>query len=229
MMNCVVVDDEQVSRMAVEKCILNTPHLNLVASYNSATEFSKHVGDEPIDLIFLDVEMPGMTGMEFVKAYRNIPQVIFVTSKTSYAFDAYQYDVTDYIEKPIDYTRFNHAIEKAIQLKNAVNEQPQDGQMVYLKTGAQLMKINLNELQFVEALGDYINIYTDKGRHTLLSTMKAILAKLEPFHFTRIHKSYIVNMNRVQKIAGSKVILANRELPIGRVFKQNLKKQLLQL
>ncbi|MFT6844353.1 MAG: two-component system LytT family response regulator [Flavobacteriales bacterium] len=229
MMNCVVVDDEQVSRMAVEKCVLNTPHLNLVASYSSATEFSKHVGDEPIDLIFLDVEMPGMSGMEFVKAYRNIPQVIFVTSKTSYAFDAYQYDVTDYIEKPIDYTRFNHAIEKAIQIKHSLVEQPQDGQMVYLKTGSQLIKINLNELQFVEALGDYINIYTDNGRHTLLSTMKAILVKIEPFHFTRIHKSYIVNMNRVQKISGSKVILANRELPIGRVFKQNLKKQLLQL
>lgn len=229
MINCVVVDDEYISRAAVEKCVINTPNLNLIASYESATEFSKHVGDNPIDLIFLDVEMPGMTGVDFVKAYRNIPQVIFVTSNTDYAFDAYQYDVTDYIEKPIDYTRFKHAVEKASRIKQNLFSDKTESNKVYLKSGSQLIHVDIDSIDFVEALGDYIKIFTSNGRHTLLSTMKSIQSKLEPYGFMRVHKSYIVNMNKVKKIVGSRVMLEDREIPVGRVYKAELKKQLNQL
>jgi len=229
MINCVVVDDEMISRSAVEQCVKNTPNLNLVASYESATEFSKHVGDSRIDLIFLDVEMPGMSGVDFIKAYRNIPQVIFVTSNTDYAFEAYQYDVTDYIEKPIDYTRFKHAVEKAAKVKQYLFEDASNSNHVYLKSGSQLIHVDIDTIDFVEALGDYIKIFTSNGRHTLLSTMKSIQSKLEPYGFMRVHKSYIVNMNKVKKIVGSKVILDDREIPVGRVYKAELKKHLNQL
>lgn len=226
MINCVVVDDEILSRSAVEKCVMNTPNLNLVASYSSATEFSKHVGDGPIDLIFLDVEMPGMSGVDFVKANRNIPQVIFVTSNTDYAYEAYQYDVTDYIEKPIDYARFKHAVEKAAKVKQNLFQDHAEQHTVYLKSGSQLIQVDIDTIDFVEALGDYIKIYTSSGRHTLLSTMKSIYAKLEPYGFSRIHKSFIVNMSKVKRIVGSKVMLSDRELPVGRVYKAELKKHL---
>lgn len=226
MINCVVVDDEIVSRSAVEQCIKNTPSLNLVASYDSASEFSKHVGEKQIDLIFLDIEMPGMSGVDFVRAYRDIPQVIFVTSNTNYAFEAYQYDVTDYIEKPIDYTRFKHAVEKAEVINHGIEDEKSNPEIIYLKSGNQHIKINLNQLLYIEALGDYIKVFTETERHTLLSTMKSIEAKLKPYNFLRIHKSFIVNMGKVKRVKGSIVELENMNLPIGRVYKPELKQRL---
>ena len=226
MINCVVVDDELIARTAVEQCIKNTPYLNLLASYESATEFAKHVSDTPVDLVFLDIEMPGMSGVDFVKAYKNIPQVVFVTSNTSFAFEAYQYDVTDYIEKPIDMNRFRHAVEKVSQLQRSATEQAVVPKQLFFKSGSQLLKINLEELLYVEALGDYVRLITDNEKHTILATMKAVTDKLALFGFARVHKSYIVNLNRLTKVSATKVLVNEKEIPVGRVYKTSFKEHI---
>ncbi|MEM9023593.1 MAG: LytTR family DNA-binding domain-containing protein [Bacteroidota bacterium] len=199
-----------------------TSFLNLVGIYASAIEAKEALDEKDVDLIFLDVEMPNMTGMEFIQTFRDIPQIILVTAKKEYAFEAFKYDVTDYISKPINYTRFLQAAEKAQRInENIVSEGDQDD-TIFIKSDLALVKVSLSEVNYIEALGDYVRVITDAEKYTVLSTMKAFEAKLSDKNFLRVHKSYIVRLDKIKQIEGNMVNLGKKAIPVSRTYKDTL-------
>lgn len=221
-MNCVVVDDESISRKVLEKCVSDTDFLNLVGSYSSAVQLTKELANKKVDLIFLDIQMPDMTGMEFIKSIENIPQVIFVTSRTNYAVEAFENDVTDYLVKPINYDRFLKAAEKAQKINELFSDDSEEN-IIYVKSDSRLIKVDLSQVLFIEALGDYVRIHTKSGKYTVLSTMKAMEAKLGTKDFLRVHKSYIVRLDKILKIEKNLIHLETTQIPVSRTYKDKLK------
>ncbi|UTW60946.1 response regulator transcription factor [bacterium SCSIO 12741] len=225
-MNCVVVDDEHLSRKVLEKCISQTDFLNLVGYYTNALELKKGLDEKKIDLIFLDIQMPEMTGIEFIRTIKDIPQVILVTSRTNYAIEAFENDVTDYLVKPISYERFLKAAEKAQKIHEAFGNNDAEENIIYVKSDSRLIKVDLLSVTFIEALGDYVRIHTKSGKYTVLSTMKAMEAKLPSDDFMRIHKSFIVRIDKILKIEKNTVYLEKDRIPVSRTYKDSLKSRL---
>ncbi|MBD80708.1 MAG: DNA-binding response regulator [Crocinitomicaceae bacterium] len=224
-MNCVVVDDESLSRKVLEKCIADTPFLNLVGSYSRATQLQKELSNKSVDLIFLDIQMPEMSGLEFVKSLKDIPQVVFVTSRTNYAVEAFENNVTDYLVKPINFQRFLKSAEKAKKINDLFSEN-QDDNIIYVKSDSRLIKVDLSHIVFIEALGDYVRLHTKSAKYTILSTMKAMETKLKSSDFQRVHKSYIVRIDKILKVEKNVIHMENVHIPVSRTYKDVLKSSL---
>ena len=224
-MNCVVVDDEALPRKLLEKCISDTPFLNLVGSYSSAIDLTRDIKTKKIDLIFLDVQMPDMTGMEFIRSIENIPQVVLVTAKTSYAVEAFENDVTDYLLKPVTHDRFLKATNKARKIHEAFGE-ADDQDIIYVKSDSRLLKVDFSSITFIEALGDYVRIHTKQGKYTLLSTMKAMESKLPKSKFMRVHKSFIIRLDKILKVEKNLIHIENNTIAVSRTYKDALKEKL---
>ena len=225
-MNCIIVDDEELSRMALQKCVEQARNLNLVAVCNNAIEATEALKTNAVDLVFLDIEMPDMTGIDLVRNFE-VPQIIFVTSKSEFATDAFELDVTDYIVKPVELPRFLKAVEKAEEI-HAKKEKGTAvvNEYVFIKQDSRYIKIRLDEIMYVEALADYVNIYLENKRHTILSTMKAIEQKLPATDFVRVHRSYIVRIDRIKEIEDNTIALDDKLIPVSRSYKENLMKHL---
>ncbi|HEU4718412.1 MAG TPA: LytTR family DNA-binding domain-containing protein [Bacteroidia bacterium] len=227
-MNCLIIDDDEIARRSVQQCIDRTDFLSLAGSCASVTEAMKIIGSQKIDLIFLDVEMPEMSGIDFLKTFREVPQIIFITGKKEYAAEAFDYDVTDFLLKPIDYPRF---LKAALKAKNMQEETQagKDGEesAVYIKKeGNRLVRLPAAEILYVEALADYVNIFTKDGRHTVLSTMKSIESKLPQKEFLRIHRSFIVRLDKVSEIEENAVVVNGKVIPVSRSHKDDLFRRL---
>jgi len=194
LLNCAVVDDSTLQRLSIVKLIENHQSLNLVAEYNNAIEAKIGLATSDIDLIFLDIEMPILSGFDLLDDLIVKPQIIFVTGKTKYAFKAFDYDAIDYLRKPISKERFLNAVHKSVtnfKLKNDDGFDEED--FIFVKSNLKKRKVFLNELRYIEALGDYVKLVTEHDSLIVLSTMKAFEALLPKDRFLRIHKSYIVN------------------------------------
>lgn len=213
-MNCIIVDDEEISRKVVEKCAERAGFLNIIGVCESAIEAKKLLETNTVDVIFLDIEMPEMSGLDLIRNFKEIPQIVFISSKSDYAAEAFDYDVTDYIVKPVDYARFLKAAEKAKEIHENIQRQGADH--IFIKKESRLVRVDFKDIHWVEALADYVNIYTPKERHTVLSTMKAIEAKLPESQFMRIHRSYIVRLDQIREIEDNNVALEGKNLPISR-------------
>jgi len=224
-MNCVVVDDEAISRKILEKCISDTPFLNLVGSYSGALELRKDLPNKAVEIIFLDIQMPEMNGLEFVKSIENIPQVIFVTSRTNYAVEAFENDVTDYLVKPVTYPRFLKSVEKAKKINELFSEN-KDENIIYVKSDSRLIKVDLTQIIFIKALGDYVRLHTKQAKFTILSTMKAMETKLNSSDFQRVHKSYIVRKDKILKLEKNVIHMEKVHIPVSRTYKDVLKSSL---
>lgn len=226
-MKCLIVDDDALSREIIQDLVEQTPDLTLVKSCESAMEAFNVLKDESIDLVFLDVEMPEMSGIELIKNVDVLPQVILVTSHTEYALESYEYNVTDFIAKPLQPARFLKAIEKAKKM-HQMEEAPAStsASTIFIKTDSRLVQVDTRNILFIEALGNYVNIYTDKGRYTILSTMKEIEKKLGPPEFARVHRSYIVRIDKIDLIEDNLIAINDKQINIGKVYKEELTKQL---
>lgn len=225
-MNCIVVDDDATSRLTVEHCVKKHPSLELLASFPSGQEAIKFIRQNAVDLIFLDIEMPDMSGMEFVSSYADLPQVIFVTSNKDYAADAFNYDVTDYIVKPVDFSRFEEAVEKAEQINASFTSAGENDELLFVKSGTVYYRLDLDDILFVEALGDYVNLHTEKKKYTILSTMKTLEKKLPSSKFIRIHRSHIVALGHVDQIEDNTVVVNGKLLSVSRHYKEYFMKRL---
>lgn len=217
-MNCIIVDDEELSRKVAEKCAERTGFLNVVGVCESAIEAKKLLETHSVDVIFLDIEMPEMSGLDLIRNFKEIPQIVFISSKTDYAAEAFDYDVTDYIVKPVDYARFLRAAEKAKEINENIQREGADH--IFIKKDSRLVRVDFKDIHWVEALADYVNIYTPKDRHTVLSTMKAIESKLPENQFMRIHRSFIVRLDQIKEIEDNNVALNGKNLPISRSKKE---------
>ena len=222
-LNCAVVDDSTLQRLSIVKLIENHQSLNLVAQYNNAIEAKEGIVTSDIDLIFLDIEMPILSGFDLLDDLTVKPQIIFVTGKTKYAFKAFDYDAIDYLRKPISKERFLNAVHKAVTNYKLKNEEGFDEEdFIFVKSNLKKRKVFLNELRYIEALGDYVKMVTEHDSLVVLSTMKAFEALLPKDRFLRIHKSYIVNLDKVIRYNSKVIELEKEQLPLSRNRKTDL-------
>ncbi len=222
-LKCAIVDDSTLQRLSIVRLIENHPALDLVAEYNNAIEAKMGLAESEIDLIFLDIEMPILSGFDLLDGLTVKPQVIFVTGKTKYAFKAFDYDAVDYLRKPISKERFLNAVHKAITNYKLKNDEGYDEEdFIFVKSNLKKRKVFLNELRYIEALGDYVKLVTEHDAFVVLSTMKAFEALLPPERFLRIHKSYIVNLDKVERYNSKVIELDKEQLPLSRNRKADL-------
>lgn len=221
-MNCIIVDDEELSRMTTKKCVEQVKNLNLVAVCEDAISATEALKNNQVDLVFLDIEMPGMTGIELVRNF-DVPQIIFITSREDYAIEAFDLDVTDYVTKPLELPRFLKAVAKAEEIHTKKQEGDLgDNKYVFIKQDSRYIKLKLSDILYVEALADYVNIYLEDKRHTILSTMKSIEARLPEKDFVRVHRSFIVRIDRIKEIEDNTVVMGEKLIPVSRSYKENL-------
>ena len=223
-MKCIIVDDEPIARKILEEFVRKTNHLELIGSCSSAIEANEIVRKGDIDLIFLDIEMPEMSGLDLLKSLNKIPNVIMVTSKEKYAVEAFEFDVADYILKPPTYVRFLKAVNKVNESLNSNNHSTEN--FIFLKIDSRLIKIDVNSIYYVEANGDYATVYTAEKNHTIYSTMKALENKINNDNFIRVHRSYIINLSKVTDIEDNNLLVNKKIIPIGASYKNELMKKL---
>lgn len=223
-LKCAVVDDSSLQRLSIVKLIKDHPALKLVAEYNNAIETKNGLLDIDVDLIFLDIEMPILSGFDLLDDLPNKPQIIFVTGKTKYAFKAFDYDAVDYLHKPISKERFLNAVSKAINLYRLKHEgvPVEDDNYIFVKSNLKNRKVFLNKLKYIEALGDYVKFVTEKDNFVVLATMKSFENQLPSNKFLRIHKSYIVNLDKIERYNSRNIEIDKQQIPLSRHKKSNL-------
>ena len=218
----IIVDDSSMQRMAVAQLVNKHPNLALVAQYSNAIEANNGIKNNDIDLIFLDVEMPIINGFDLLESLENPPQVILITGKPDYAMKAFDYDVTDYLYKPISSARFEASIKRAVARHEQSQNVNVEEEYIFVKSNLKKRKVVLNDIKWVEALGDYIKVVTNEGNIVILSTMKSFEKQLPEDKFLRIHKSYIVNLEKVEKFNSKNIEVEGRQVPLSRNKKNEL-------
>lgn len=227
MLKVVILDDDKISREIIRSYINFTDFLQLEAEFENPVVALKEIENMDCDVIFLDIEMPEMTGIDFIESAKNIPQVVIISSKSEYAAESYNYDVTDYLVKPIEYNRFLKAANRAKAISESISlSSPQTEEYIFVKTGNELKKINFADIEYVEAFADYVQIFTAEKRYTVLSTMKSIHAKLGEKNFLRVHRSYIVALNKIESFSEKGLHVGERIVKVSRKYKKELKEKL---
>lgn len=227
-MNCIIVDDEEMCRNAMKHLVSQVDFLNLIGICSNATEALNLLNNNKIDLMLLDIEMPDMSGIELIKSLKSPPLTILTTSNKEYALEAFEYSIVDYIIKPILLDRFFKAIAKA---KEIFENSPQNidfssSEYVFIKSNGVLVKINLKDILWIEALGDYLTINTSDKKYTIHSTMRTMESKLSSNKFIRVHRSFIIAIDNISSIEDNVVVIGKKLIPVGAVYKDNLKKRL---
>lgn len=222
-LNCIVVDDSAIQRMTITKLVNESTSLNLVGDFANALEAKNAINNNNVDLIFLDIEMPLINGFDLLDGLKTKPQIVFITSKADYALKAFDYEATDFLHKPITKERFLKAVKKALELHQLRNE-PSDeqGDAVIIKSNLKKLKVFTSKIKWIEAFGDYIKVITDEDSHLVLSTMKAFEKELPEGKFARVHKSYIINLERVEKFNSKYAEIGKTKIPISRNKKEVL-------
>ena len=231
-LNCIIVDDNSTQRLATLRQISNHPYLNLIGKYTTAAEAKKFLLNNRVDLIIMEVNLSISDGFEILDIYKispenSSPYVIITSEDTSHAFRAFEYNVIDYLEKPVNKNRFSEAVSKALlDAKMKENYQDYDGEHIFVKSDLKKRKIYINEIKWIEALGDYVKLITNNKSFVILSTMKAFEHELPKGLFLRIHKSYIVNLKKVERYDGKHVEIEKTKLPLSRTRKTQLSQAL---
>ncbi|MGZ4033997.1 MAG: LytR/AlgR family response regulator transcription factor [Bacteroidia bacterium] len=230
-MNCIIVDDNKLARAAIKQLITQVDFLTLKEECDNPVDAFNYLKKEPIDLVFLDVEMPGMTGIELIKNLERRPLIILITSKKDYAVEAFELNVADYIIKPVTMSRFMLAVSRAKELfesndkKMEMNSKQND--YMFVRSNSVLTKIQIRDIVYIQAMGDYVNIFTTNGkRHTIHITLKGIEEKLPPGKFYRLHRSYLVALDHVDGVEEGTAYVGKHPVPIGEQFKKELLKRL---
>src|SRR5690606_11856037 len=217
MMNCVIIDDEHLARDIIRRYIENIPYLNLIAECSNAYEAFAVLETHHVDLLFLDIQMPDISGIKLLESVENYPYIIFTTAYAEYAVEGFEKNAVDYLLKPIAPERFLKAVSKAKELYNLKTKKTQETERDYMfvKVEYQTVKIKFVDKLYIEGLKDYVKIFTKNGMILTLLNIKAILAKLPKSNFVRVHKSYIVSVSAIEKIERNRIIFGNTRIPIG--------------
>jgi DNA-binding LytR/AlgR family response regulator len=225
---CMIVDDEPLARDVLKNHIAATPGLVLLKSCMNATEAYEGLHQFEVDLIFLDIQMPVITGIDFLRSLRNPPLVIFTTAYHNYAVEGFELNSVDYLLKPITYDRFYQAIEKARERSEwKATKKPQSVvDYIFIKHDSKLQKIMLQQILYIEAEKDFSTIFYDDKKLLAGMHLKMIEAMLPPDQFLRVHRSYIINLSKISSITGNMLELNRKEIPIGANYKDELMKRL---
>lgn len=219
-----IVDDEPIARDILESYIQKLPQLQLTGTCKNALEAIPFIGRGEVDLLLLDINMPEITGIEFVKMMRQLPWLIFTTAYSSYAVESYELNAVDYLLKPISFDRFSIAVDKVLSLKRLTSaDAARNDAHIFVKTDGRLVKINLADLWMVEGLKDYVKLHLKTGKLVIHSTMKNIEDSLAGYDaFVRVHKSYIINMQYVSEVDGNTIYVNNQPISIGSTYKSDV-------
>ena len=232
-MKTLIVDDEPLALEILEEFINKVPELKLIKKCQNAIEAGEILRKQDIDLVFLDIQMPQLTGIEFVKSLTKPPKIIFTTAYSQYALEGFELNAVDYLLKPISFDRFMKAVNKALPQAQAAgntdHEEIEAGpDFIFVKADKKLVRLKYNEIQYVEGLKDYVIIKTDTGRVITLQTMKSLEEKLPTPPFMRIHRSYIVNLDKINAVVGNMVEVMEKgqpkSLPVGKNYRDELER-----
>ena len=222
-LNCLIIDDEPVARKGMAEYILEVDFLNLVAQCENPLKAATFLGQDSIDLLYLDIKMPRLSGVDFLRTLRNPPLVIFTTAYSTYALEGYALDIVDYLVKPIPFERFFKASQKAfeiIRLRRMASEQISDVDYFFVKCENKFEKIFLNQVLFVEALQNYVVIHTADRKLITYITLAGLEQQLPGDRFLRVHKSYIVGLSHITAIDGNDIRISEQRIPISRNLKE---------
>ncbi len=226
-MNCIIVDDDKLTCKILEGYVTKYSTLNLVGSFNDSVEARNVLTRRrDIDLIFLDIEMPEMNGFDFIGSLESPPNIIIISSAESYALKAFDFNVVDYLLKPITYSRFCKAIDKTSRYFSRKEAPASGNEEIFIKNGSSLVKLKLRDIIYVEALENYVTLNTTDDKYTIHFTMKAIESQLPSGVFIRVHRSFIVNKTMIQTIRENTLDLnvggSLKSIPVGKSFRDSL-------
>ncbi|QEC58072.1 LytR/AlgR family response regulator transcription factor [Flavisolibacter ginsenosidimutans] len=228
-MKCIIVDDNKMARMALKQLVSQVQNLELVAECSNAMEAYNQLANNGIDLLFLDIEMPEMSGIDLIKKLgAKKPLIIFTTAKTDYAVEAFELNVVDYLVKPITQPRLVQAVEKAQEAldSNKQEVKVEEQGFVFVKDNGMLKRISIEDILFLEAMGDYVKVHTAPKFHVVHATLKSIEEKLPASKFLRVHRSYIVAINKIDFIQEGTISIGKTSIPVADTHKANLNKRL---
>jgi len=230
-LTCLIVDDEPLALDLIESYVRRTPFLELAGRCASAFEAMEKIDNQAVDLIFLDIQMPDLSGLEFSRTLREGPRVIFTTAFEAYALEGFKVDALDYLLKPFNYEEFLRAANKAkayFQLRDGQRETGEISPFLYVKSEYKLIKINLNEVLYFEGLKDYVKIHLKTQDRPILTLMslKALEEKLPAEQFMRVHRSYIVNLEKIELVERSRVVIGDFAVVVAEQYREKFQKYL---
>ena len=227
--NCAIIDDEPLAAGLLESYVAKTPYLNLTGTYNSAITAMRDLRDNPVPLLFLDIQMPELSGVEFAKILPKDTKIIFTTAFPQYALEGYKVNALDYLLKPISYEDFLRATEKAQDWYNILQKREayNDDRIMFIKSEYKLLRINLDDILYVEGLKDYVRICLKNGEKIMsLMSMKKLEDYLPSPEFLRTHRSYIVHMPEVRSIDRFRIVFGDMFIPISDNYKEEVQQYL---
>ena len=227
---CLIIDDEPLAITVIENHLKNFDHIEIVETFNNPLKAYRILEQEKIDVIFLDINMPQMTGFSFIENLSYKPLIVITTAYREYAVKSFELDVLDYLVKPIPFNRFLKTVNKIYQ-QVYVSSATADASLlqephIFLKVNKKLIKINLNDILYIESLKDYIKVITSLGDYVVHKSLSAMTEELPQSNFMRIHRSYTISINKVIALDGNTVEISNRKIPIGRNYVKQTKERI---
>lgn len=222
-MKCIIVDDDLMARKSLEMLCQKVDFLEVVKLCENGEEALQALIECQPDLVFLDMEMPKGTGIEFLESAAVLPQIIFFTAKKEFASEAFEYGVTDFLQKPTNYPRFKKAVDKAYKI--FLSESSKSGfenNDIYIREEGKLCRINQNDILYFENIGDYIRVKTINNSHLIHGTLKGLLGKLKNPQFIKVHRSFVINLSKIEDIEDNSLLINKKVIPISRVNKPRL-------
>ncbi|MCT4646864.1 MAG: LytTR family DNA-binding domain-containing protein [Carboxylicivirga sp.] len=224
---CIVVDDEDLAIDIIAEYIKRIDQLELVGMYNNAVEALQVLNTQPVDLIFLDIQMPGLTGLEMIRSLPNHPEVIFTTAYTEYALEGFELEAMDYLVKPISFERFVKSVNRffklhqKIEMPDSISSTAFNDSFIFVKADKMMVKVVLKEIAYIESLRNYVSIYLTNGQQVkTMNTLSNIEEKLPESHFLRIHRSFIIAVDQIDSYTSGNIKIADNIIPIGRNYKE---------
>lgn len=218
-MNCIIVDDDEMARVSLEMLCDKIDDVTILKSFDNGIDALNWLKNEDIDLIFLDIEMPDLSGMELVKSVEDLPQIIFTTSHSKYALEAFEHQVTDFLPKPIQLGRLLKGVERAKELNDNVSPQEEQSQL-FVRVDGKFVRIELDDIMYIESLGDYVRFYAEDGKKYIVhSTIKNIAQKITNVNFLKVHRSYVVNLSKVVDIEETNLLVKEKVIPVSRAHR----------
>ena len=229
--NCIIIDDEPLARKGLNEYIGDTGFLHLLGEFDSPLKATELLSKGEVDLVFLDIQMPKITGIEFIKSLKNAPPVIFTTAYPNHALEGFEVNAMDYLVKPVSFERFLKAVLKAkeyyeVREKNSTTKNA-DSDYFFIKADGRLVKIFYDDILFAEGLQNYVTIHTKEKKYITYLTFKAVEDYLPAQQFIKVHKSYIVSAAKIDSIEGNEVIIGGHHIPISRGLKEDVMEKLL--
>lgn len=220
-LKCIVVDDEPIANGIIQRYCEKHGDLDLTGVFHDSASALNYLLTEEVDLLFLDVEMPGYTGFDLLDKLVYSPKIILTTGKTDYAFDAFQYNVFDYLKKPISFVRFKESIQKVTaSIRQDVEEPARED--IFIKSDGKFIRLEFGEILYIESMGDYVKYYTLTHQYLTYDTLKSVEEKMDSKYFMKVHRSYIVNMSKIKDIQDNSIVINSKVIPISKAMKPNV-------